>query len=496
MKKLKEQPGKMKILIGTGIVVAVLVVIYIAVGLYFSSHFFPNTTVNGMDCSGMTAKDVDNEIRKDVSGYSLELTERDGSTETIKGSDIGLEADLNGETEQLLKKQPNFAWIAHIKGPNKLNAETGIVYDNDQLTACLNALNCTDQEKMVKSEDAQIVYTDEGTFEIQPAVFGTQLNQDTFNEKIKESLGALNEKLNLEDSGCYVDPVYTEDSQEVKSACSQMNSLLKSEIVYDMGDGGTVAVSKKEMAGWLMTGDKMNVTFNEDAIEDFVSDLAAEYNTVDKGHTLKTTWGPTVTVPSGNYGWKINKSEEIEKLKEDVMARKKVTREPVYSRTANSHGANDYGNTYVEINLTAQHLYFYKNGNLVVDSDFVSGNVSKDYTTPTGAYAVTYTERDAVLKGPGYASPVDFWMPFNGGVGMHDATWRSKFGGTIYKTNGSHGCINLPYSAAQKIFENLKKGDPVLVYNLPGTEQGQKTSSADTSSADTQSSEDQTQNNE
>lgn len=157
-------------------------------------------------------------------------------------------------------------------------------------------------------------------------------------------------------------------------------------------------------------------------------------------------------------------------MKKDIDAGKDVTRDPVYAQTANSHGENDYGDTYVEINLTAQHLYFYKNGNLVVDSDFVSGNISKGNGTPVGAYPVTYTERNATLKGENYSSDVSFWMPYCGNVGMHDASWRSTFGGNIYKRNGSHGCVNLPYAAAKTIFENIAAGYPVLVYELPGTE--------------------------
>lgn len=251
-----------------------------------------------------------------------------------------------------------------------------------------------------------------------------------------------------------------------------------------MKDAGNITVSKEEMSKWLKTDKNMKVTFNNEAMEEFVSDFASKYDTVNKGHTLKTSWGTTVTVPSGNYGWKLNQESELETLKENVKAKKQVTREPIYSRKASSHGSNDYGSTYVEINLTAQHLYFYKNGQKIVDSDFVSGNLAKGYDTPTGTYALTYKDKDAVLRGPGYASPVTFWMPFNGGVGMHDASWRSTYGGTIYKTNGSHGCINLPYSAAQKIFNNISTGDPVLVYNLPGTEQVKKSSSADKSKSE------------
>ena len=111
----------------------------------------------------------------------------------------------------------------------------------------------------------------------------------------------------------------------------------------------------------------------------------------------------------------------------------------------------------MEVNLTAQHLFFYKDGKLLVESDFVSGNAARGWSTPSGAYPLTYKERNATLNGEGYSTPVSYWMPFNGGIGLHDASWRSSFGGTIYKTNGSHGCINLP--------------PPVLCYELAGTEQ-------------------------
>ena len=105
-----------------------------------------------------------------------------------------------------------------------------------------------------------------------------------------------------------------------------------------------------------------------------------------------------------------------------------------------------------------------------MESDFVSGNVSKGHDTPTGAYGLTYKTTDAVLRGQDYETPVKYWMPFAGDVGMHDATWRKTFGGSIYKTNGSHGCINLPLSVAEKIYNTIDKGYAVMVYTLPGTE--------------------------
>ena len=177
--------------------------------------------------------------------------------------------------------------------------------------------------------------------------------------------------------------------------------------------------------------------------------------------------GGTITVSGGDYGWLINRPAEVKELKKNIKKGKTITKEPVYTQTAVSRNKNDIGDTYVEINLTKQHLWFYKDGKRIVDSDFVSGNVSRGWDTPTGCYAVTYKIRDWVLgvnSNADYRTPVSYWMPFNRNVGMHDATWRNSFGGEIYKTNGSHGCINLPLNKAKVIYENISAGVPIIVY--------------------------------
>ena len=148
-----------------------------------------------------------------------------------------------------------------------------------------------------------------------------------------------------------------------------------------------------------------------------------------------------------------------------------MDREPVYTMTAASRTAPDWGNTYAEVDLTGQHVYMFQEGNLVWDAPCVTGNISKNYDTPAGIYSLTYKEKDRILRGAKkadgtyeYESHVDYWMPFNGGIGFHDATWRSKFGGTIFQTSGSHGCINLPPEKASVLYDLIYKGMPVLCY--------------------------------
>ena len=127
---------------------------------------------------------------------------------------------------------------------------------------------------------------------------------------------------------------------------------------------------------------------------------------------------------------------------------------------------SDIGDSYVEADLTHQHLYLYEDGAIIFETDFVSGSMSStpDCITPEGVFGVTYKTTNAVLRGATYETPVNYWMPFYGNYGMHDATWRVEFGGQIYIQNGSHGCINLPLSAAALIYEHVSTGFPVICY--------------------------------
>jgi hypothetical protein len=107
---------------------------------------------------------------------------------------------------------------------------------------------------------------------------------------------------------------------------------------------------------------------------------------------------------------------------------------------------------------------------MVFDTPCVSGKIAANHGTHTGVYPIAYKQKDATLKGDNYESHVNYWMPFNMGEGLHDATWRKSFGGTIYKTGGSHGCVNLPLSAAEKIYDIVEAGWPVIVFYTGNTE--------------------------
>ncbi len=474
------------------LIAASIVAVYLIICAFYMKHYLPNTVVNGVDCSSKTVEELEALIVDEVNGYELTLVERGGETETISDFQIDLQVVFDGALEEILENQRTFAWPLALFSDSSYEPGNTASYDEELMATVLAELNCADVDQMTVTQDAEIMYDEDAeTYEIEPAVYGTYLDTDMLYDLVDNAVISLEETVDLEAAGCYEDPVYTEESEEVVTACSEMIAPISANITYYMLDIGTFEISKKEMSSWVVLGDNFEVSVDEEVVAAYVAAFAEKYDTQYTSHTLKTTWGSTVTVSSGSYGWKLDQEAETEALLEEIAAGEDVTREPYYSHSAASHGANDYGSTYVEINLTAQHLYFYKNGVLIVESDFVSGNVANGNATPTGIYPVTYTQKDAVLRGDDYESPVSYWMPFNGGVGMHDATWRSSFGGTIYKTNGSHGCINLPLSAAKTIFENIKAGDAVIVYTLPGTESVSQASSSSSSDSDSDTDSDE-----
>lgn len=117
---------------------------------------------------------------------------------------------------------------------------------------------------------------------------------------------------------------------------------------------------------------------------------------------------------------------------------------------------------FVVVDISAQTLTLYDGNRIILETPVVTGDKDK-YDTPTGKFEIRKKDTDTYLVGPGYRTHVDYWMPFNGGIGLHDADWRSKFGGNIYVNNGSHGCVNIPPKYADDVFENVKKETKVLV---------------------------------
>ena len=434
-----------------------------------SNRLVPGTIINGIPVSGMTPQDAKAYMEGFLNGnYSLKLQAIDGSKEAIHDTDIGLAMQVTGDIEAVLADQNARGRISGPGIDNRYHVDAVMVYDEGRLSDILENLSFVKNAK--PTSNAHISAYEEGkAFSIIPEVQGTELDMDRLTETVKSAICNLTAQVRLADAGCYKQITVTADNEDLNRLCANMNQFKDVSITYVFGDR-TEVLSGAEIATWILGTDGGDLMIDEEKAAAYIRYLADTYDTYGKPHVYKTSSGREVTI-NGNYGWQINQQEELTALKTMISNGTNQTREPAYARTAASRSGNDFGITYIEVDMGEQRLYMYKDGTCIVDTPIVTGDISKGNTTPEGLYTLNYKERDRILRGPkladgsySYESPVSYWMPFNGGIGLHDATWRSKFGGKIYLTNGSHGCINMPLQAAKVVYENAYKGIPILCF--------------------------------
>lgn len=460
------------IIIAIAAIIFILLIVYGLMSNYYTKHFYNNTSINGLDASNNTVQQTKDDINNELKDYALTLSGRDDITEVINGYSIEINTEFDDSIDKLLERQKGYDWPKHFFGNRDLKINTMITFDEDLLNLIFDNMAFFDEEIVVEPVDAHVGDYDGTRYKIVPEVYGNQVKREVLYNVTTEAINNLESDLSLEEADCYEVPEIKEDNPELIQLTEDLNTLTSAKITYEFGEA-TEIVDGNRISEWLLVDEDNQVSLDEEKVEEFVDYIGGTYNTFGKTRTLKTTYGPTIEIQGGDYGWWLNRGKETQELADLIKSGAQTTKEPAYLQKAAHYGADDVGDTYVEVNLTAQHLFFYKDGALVVESDFVSGNTSRNHNNPTGTFPVQYKERNAILRGENYASPVDYWMPFNGDIGFHDAKWRSEFGGTIYKTGGSHGCINLPLSAAAKMFENIERGVGVYVYKLEGTETNQ-----------------------
>ena len=448
---------------------------FVAASVYFEFHYFPNTYIGYEDISCKTPEEIQERYVKRVGNYSLALVLRDKKVERIDAVDIGLRPDYGDSLEKALKAQRGYTFIISLFKKTTLT-DVPISFDESKYAETINNLECFKKINEIEPVDAHIEYTD-GHFAIIDEVMGNKLDRAKTEEIILNSIYGLKKEIDLDKLECYINPEVKNDDLTLIGAFGEANNYLMADIEYVSG-GKTVSLSadtiskflKEDNKGWLMLDEEGHPILKDWAIDNFVKKLQKEYDTYNNKQVFHTSYGKDVTVKNSGIGFKVDAEAEKEAI---ITALKEGTveqREPIFSRRAISAGKYQYGNNYIEVNLTAQHVFVYLKGIKVYETDCVTGSVRRGTTTRVGMFTIKYKQRNATLRGTDYSTFVNFWMPFDGGIGLHDATWRSRFGGDIYKTSGSHGCVNLPYTAAQQIYEFAYTGMPVIVYELAGTE--------------------------
>ena len=458
---------------------------------YYQSHFLPNTFESGINLGGMTAEAADASLKGTVLD-SMEVVSVRGS-EVLDLSGVNAVKHFNPSLEGI-KAQNAFMWPAAFFGNREAEIGFSASYDVWKLSDAVDGLKLIDTQPEDIARDAYIsADLETGIYEIVPENTGFDIDVSKLKREIRNALDNGIVSLNIENSDVYHRPSVTAEDEELKAKAAFMNELNEANVYLDLGAGMNNRLTGEELSGMI----NRDGTVNENGVRTFVSELAKAYDTCspEGERTIINHAGVNKTFKS-DYGWKLDQEETVnaiieglnqhlagnnagseaassktEVLDEDISEIfETVDMEAVWDKKAAMHGDRDYGYSYIEIDMGEQKVYAYVDGVCVLETPCVTGKMTADRMTPEGLYSIRAKQRNRVLVGYkpdgsiDYRSPVKFWMPFNGGIGLHDASWRSEFGGELYVNGGSHGCINLPIEAAQKIYDLCYKDMPVICY--------------------------------
>ena len=524
----KKGGKKVGLIIGLSILGVLLIgiAVYLIFGYMHKDEFFTGTMINGTDVSGMTVEQVEKELSDSAAEYVLAVTTKEEDTVEIKAEDISYQYDLEGTVKGVHDAQVWWQWgFSYLPfGPDFAEEHIPTVYDASALETIVAGWDFMQKENQIAPVDSELVYeTDK--YVVTDHVDGNTIDEKIFSEAVTAAVDNGVTALTVEETGAYVYPVVTSDDPILNDNAAFLNAEANFDIIYNMPDGSTKSIEKENFLDWMSIDEEGRYFCDEAALNEKLSAFVDEMNAV-----VEASNGSEVTFMSGNPNnkrevtvkcytngkWVLDVEGEKAQLAADVLAKKTVTREPVYS-SRRFQGGGILGSTYVEIDLSAQHLWYYEDGELKLESDIVSGTYTvPSRRTPGGIYDLDYKQRDRTLRGqmkavvteiqtpvevvvpgtpavydelgnlvqeatpdtvvtqmkteqkvemkPEYESFVSYWMPFNGGIGMHDATWRGSFGGSYYKYSGSHGCINMPKSKAASLYEMIETNCTVVCY--------------------------------
>lgn len=449
---------------------------YVNAAKQYETNYLPGTVINGIDAGGLTPEDIEEQLRQSTENYSLAVTFRNG-IEMIKGADFAYRYSASGETFQILEEQNPLMWgFGYLGKKTEYTVSLSTVFDEALLTGMIKALPELQSENITAPENAFLKFEEDGRFTVVPEVAGTKADLSAVTRAIRSAVKNRTAAVDLTlEKNIYEAPTVFSDNADLNYQCDYLNDFLGTSVTYRLPGDKTRTLDRGTLKDWISREDNGFYYIDDVVISqntmDYVRELAAETNVVHNTRPFNSTRHGEVEVPCDEYGVIIDEAAETDLLYEELMNHESADREPVYSQNIAYLDPN-VGGTYIEVDIADQHVYFYRDGSLVLDSDCVSGTFyDPSYRTPYGAFSIYLKEKDRTLHGTRYSDGsfeystfVNYWMAFYKGYGLHDAPWRGDFGGSIFLESGSHGCVNLPLDVAEKLYENIYEGMPVIVY--------------------------------
>ncbi len=408
------------------------------------------TKLYGIDVTGMTSYQAMAAIRNSINAYKLTL-DVNGKPITFTGKDLGMS----------LSNEHFYKWFDEALAGNEPDTVGLIKYNIS------NALSMIYDFVAKKPVDATISYDKEKlSFSVKPHEDGIEADVSPAEKALVDAISTLSPYHGVIIPTEPVEATIKSDDARLNSVIAEANGYLNLKITFTYNPKNmpsySETISRETLASFVTLGEDLSVTLNTNTIRSFIASKDGDFSDGAK-RGFMTTHGTVINLDVEYYDNVLDQ----ETMYEDLMHCLTNKISP-YKGTANFLDAEEshmaYGGNYIEIDLNNQCLWLYKNGQLITTSTLTSGTVLYGYCTPTGVYSILKKSTCVTLTGPTWSNYVTYWMPFSGPFGLHDATWRTNFGGTTYLRNGSHGCINLPFAQAETIFKNISVGTKVIIY--------------------------------
>ena len=454
-------------------ILALLVVVYFAGVLIFMDRFFPSTTIGRFDVSLMSSSDARSLLEDTLANYELTVEGEDFSL-VLSAADVELSLDSEAIIANALDASNIWFWPFELFRAHDRSTFFAVSYNESGLDEMIRSVVETFNETAESPTPATIAFDENaGAYVIVPEVMGTALDADALIESIASTLSSFDDKLELTEEEL-LDPSIVSTNLYLELGCETANTMLTSDFGLLISGTEVARVDADLISQWITFGEDFTPTLDSDAFAEWVDELASTYTTVGSSRTYTRADGKTYTVEGGTYGWEVDAESLVTLVSEEVLSGSQEDCDipmTASAATFTALGEADWGSYYVDVDITEQHARFYdSSGEIIWESDIVTG-AAGTHDTPCGVYMLNLKSSPTLLVGRSngvieYETWVTFWMPFvRNSIGFHDATWQSAFGGTRYKDGyGSHGCINLPYSAAETLYSLITVGTPVVVH--------------------------------
>lgn len=441
--------------------------IYLGLAIYYQDSFLYGTWINGIYCTGKTIEEAAAELERDFV-YDQILVHTPKGDEILDTKEIGIEFDFITALEEYRKAQNAFQWYRQlISGHESEQFFPKILFEEDKLKNWLMETRVYRENLNLKEDTLSIEWGKDGYYlkENKALILNLELAKTLLASAVTKG----EDQVDLE-AECYFYRDETLEMQNTRALFERIDEVQSRKLTYQIKEAkrqitpyelGTFLTKNKN--GEFLTDKEGNFVFDKKAVTAFVEGMAAKYDSWNN-YTFLTHDKKEIHLTKGNYGIQIRQKKEIEFLMDWLKNPEEIERIPVYARDITFENRNKIDRTYIEIDMTIQKMFYFVEGEKVLETDIVTGWTKAGMGTPEMVCHIQSKTRNAILKGSNYRSFVNYWMPVYGGIGIHDASWRDEFGGQIYMKSGSHGCINTPLERMADLFEMVEKGTPVVIH--------------------------------